>query len=303
MADEKKFLANLEFGVAAFQDLAGKHVLSVSHNDGDGLTSSALVCRAMAFLKVPCVQRIFDRSEPWDAYFAKQLASAKAINTVVITDLGSDEKQLCTFFEKNPGIDLFLLDHHKISDSERVDEYPGNVHSMNPTRFGLDGLREIAGSTAAYLFCERLTHRVRKLSWLPVVGMAGDVLKTADKYTSFNKRVLETAVEEGAAELHEGVALLGGMAEPTLQESVIRSILPFVTAAAGDEGLAGAEIARAGFDPSENILSLGPGDAKRLSGALGGPVHGTTVLLANRDGLLRHSFEFNFLASIMGDED
>ncbi|MEX2727538.1 MAG: DHHA1 domain-containing protein [Candidatus Sigynarchaeum springense] len=303
MGEDKKFLANLEFGVAAFQDLGDKHVLSVSHNDGDGLTSSALVCKAMAFLKVPCMQRIFDRSEAWDAYFAKQLASTKAINTIIITDLGSDEKQLCSFFEKHADIDLFILDHHKIPESERVETYPGNVHSMNPTRFGLDGLREIAGSTLSYLFCERLAPRVKKLAWLPVVGMAGDMLKTAEKYVSYNKQVLEIAVEEGMAELHDGIALLGGMADPTLQESVIRSILPFIDVAAGDKERARAAITRAGLDPSENILSFSPRDASTLSGIFGRPVNGKTVLLAGKSGLLRHSFEFNFLASIMGDEN
>nr|MDO8085815.1 DHHA1 domain-containing protein [Candidatus Sigynarchaeum springense]MDO8118806.1 DHHA1 domain-containing protein [Candidatus Sigynarchaeota archaeon] len=303
MGEDKRFLANLEFGIAAFQDLTDKHVLSVSHNDGDGLTSSALVCKAMAFLKVPCVQRVFDRSEAWESYFAKQLASNNAINTVIITDLGSDEKQLCSFFEKHPDIDLFLLDHHKIPESERVDTYPGNFHSMNPTRFGLDGLREIAGSTLTYLFCERLTPRVRKLAWLPVIGMAGDILKTADKYTSYNKQVLDIAVEEGTAELHDGVALLGGMAEPTLQESVITSILPFVAVAAGDKKRASAAITRAGLDPSGNILSFGPHNAEKLSDVFNSHVSGKTVLLAGKNGLLRHSFEFNFLASIIGDEN
>ncbi len=302
MGDEKQFLANLDFGIATFQDLADKHVLSISHNDGDGLTSSALVCRTMAFLKVPCVQRIFERSEPWETYFTKQLASNKAINAIFITDLGSDETQLCEALTKRPNIDLFILDHHKISESERVDAYPDNVHSMNATRFGFDGLREIAGSTLTYMFCERLTPRVRKLSWLPVVGMAGDVLKTADKYASFNKQVLDVAIEEGTAELHEGMALLGGMAGQTLQDSVTTSILPFITAVAGDKERARAIISRAGLDPADNILSLGPADASKLSGALGRPVSGKTVLLVGKDGLLRHSFEFNFLASIMGDE-
>lgn len=303
VGDEKRFLADLEFGIATFQDLKGRQVLSVSHNDGDGLTSSALICKTMAFLKVPCVQRIFERSEPWDSYFAKQLASNKAINTVFITDLGSDEKQLCSLFEKYPDINLFILDHHKISESEKVDAYPDNVHSMNPTRFGFDGLREIAGSTLTYLFCERLTQRVRQLSWLPVVGMAGDVLKTADKYASYNKQVLEAAVEEGTAELHEGIAMLGGMSEPKLQDSVTFSILPFIPAVAGKSELAKAAISRAALDPDVNILSLGPDDADKLSDVLDRPVSGKTVLLPNRDGLLRHSFEFNFLASIMGDED
>ncbi|NMC04238.1 MAG: DHH family phosphoesterase, partial [Candidatus Lokiarchaeota archaeon] len=185
MGDEKKFLANLEFGVATFQDLKQKQVLSVSHNDGDGLTSSAIICKTMAFLNVPFIQRIFDRSESWDTYFTKQLAGNPSINIIFITDLGADEKQLSEFFKKRPDITVIILDHHKIPENERVVDYPDNVHSMNATRFGYDGLTEIAGSTLAYLYCERLTPRARKLSWLPVIGMAGDSLKTYEKYKSF----------------------------------------------------------------------------------------------------------------------
>lgn len=303
MGDEKKFLANLDFGVATFQDLKEKHVLSVSHNDGDGLTSSALICKTMAFLKVPCIQRIFERSESWGEYFSKQLAGNHAINIIFITDLGSDEKQLCEVFKKRPDIDLFILDHHKIAENERVDTYPENVHSLNATRFGYDGLTEIAGCTLTFMFCERLTPRARKLSWLPVIGMAGDSLKTYDKYLSFNKQVVDLAIEEGTAELHDGIAFMGGMAEPSLEESACMSILPFITAVAGDPAGARAAIASAGLDPAKNILEFSPSDAARLSATLHQHVSGKTVLVAGKDDLLRHSFEFNFLASIIGDEN
>ena len=234
MADIKGFLKELEFGVAAFQDLRPKRVLSISHNDGDGLTASALICKTMDFLKIPRVQVIFERSMSWDDYFKLLMQRFGNIDTIFLSDLGAEEKQISGIFNEATGIEVFILDHHKVSKKEHLDEYPGNFHSMNPTRFGLDGLKEIAGSTLTYLFCEELSQRVKKLSWLPVVGMAGDVLDNPKDYRSYNQSVLNVALEEGVVKFNDGLALLGGMHEKRLADSLAHSILPFIPEIKGD---------------------------------------------------------------------
>ena len=301
MADIASFIENLELGVAAFQDLKPARVLSVSHNDGDGITASALICKTMDFLKVPRVQLIFERSESWAAYFATKLEQYRDIDAVIITDLGAEEKQLCDIFGSHGDIQLFILDHHKISESERVEEYPENVHSMNPTRFDLDGLRDIAGSTLTYLFCEHLTSRVKKLSWLPAVGMAGDILKSADKYSSINKDVLDIAIEEGAIQLHEGIALLGGMAEQELSSSLTFSLLPFLQEIGGNQEMANDSLIHNGIDPSTNILASSDEDRKKLLELFGDRIAGESAMIPGREGILHHTFEFNFLIGIVGD--
>jgi single-stranded-DNA-specific exonuclease len=174
---------------------------------------------------------------------------------------------------------------------------------MNPTRFGFDGLKDIAGSTVTYMFCEHLSPRARKLAWLPVIGMAGDILKPAQKYAAFNKAVLDMAVEEGVAELHDGLALLGGMAEPRLDGALTASIMPFLKNVAGDVAKARALLAQATLDPVKSVLAISPADARSLAGLAGEEIDGKTVLIPGREGLLHHSFEFNFLASIMGDDN
>nr|MDO8112788.1 DHHA1 domain-containing protein [Candidatus Sigynarchaeota archaeon] len=302
MVDTTNFFTELEFGIAAFQDLKPKHVLSVSHNDGDGLTASALICKTMDFLRVERVQKIFERSESWENFFDSMMGKYKGIDAVFLTDLGAEEKQLCATFQKRKGVHLFILDHHKISSSEQVDAYPENVHSMNPTRFGLDGLRDIAGSTLTYLFCEKLSPRVRKLSWLPVVGMAGDILKSADKYVSCNKQVLDIALEEGVVSLHDGVAFLGGMAENKLQDTLSFSLLPFLKEIGGSHNKARELLTRAGIDPGKNVIALGNDDIEDVVKVVGEAIRGQTVLIAGKEGLLRHSFEYNFLVSIVGDK-
>jgi single-stranded-DNA-specific exonuclease len=303
MPETSSFFKNLDLGVAAFQDLNPARVVSVSHNDGDGITASALICKTMDFMKIARVQLIFERSETWASYFTSILEKFRGIDCVFITDLGAEEKQLCDFFGDRSDIQLFILDHHKISESEHVEEYPDNVHSMNPTRFGLDGLRDIAGSTLTYLFCERLTPRVKKLSWLPAVGMAGDVLKTADKYASINKDVLDIAIDEGTIQLHDGIAMLGGMAEQELASSLTLSLLPFLQDIGGNQDIAIDLLSRVGIAPSKNILALNDEERDGLVNLFGDRIAGKTAMIPGREGILCHTFEFNFLIGIVGDTD
>ena len=58
----------LEIGVARFQDLGANKVLSVSHDDGDGLAASAIMKRTMDFLKIPTMQVIYDRGMQWNEF-------------------------------------------------------------------------------------------------------------------------------------------------------------------------------------------------------------------------------------------
>jgi RecJ-like exonuclease len=303
MTDERRFLETLEFGIAVFQDLHPRLVYSLSHNDGDGLTASAIVCKTMASLKIPCIQHIYDRSKPWAEFFGIELAKNYGVDVVFISDLGAEEKQICDIFRERPDISVFILDHHKVSPSEAVEVYPDNIHSMNPTRFGYDGLREIAGSTLTYLFCKGTSQRATKLAWLPVVGMAGDTLKKPSEYQSFNRKVLDEAVAEDQVAEHDGLSLFGGMADKTLQGSFLHSILPFVPVISGDGDRAKELVAQAGVDPAKGVLDLSSEEVVSLSAVLGDFIAGNSVLITGRDGLFHHAFEFNLMLSIVGDHD
>jgi hypothetical protein len=303
MPEEKPFLDTLEFGIAAFQDLRPRLVLSVSHNDGDGLTSSALVCKTMGFLKLPCVQRIYDRSKPWSEYFKIELPKNRGVDVVIISDLGAEEKQICDIFGEYPDISVFILDHHKVSTAETVETYPENIHSMNPARFGYDGLRDIAGSTLTYMFCKGLAQRATKLAWLPVVGMAGDTLKRPSEYQTFNRKVLDEAIAEDQVSEHDGLSLFGGMADKTLDGSLLHSILPFVSKASGDADRARELVAQAGIGPEKGILDLSTDEVSAMSATFGDFIKGDSILINGRDGLFHHAFEFNLMLSIVGDHD
>nr|MDO8116243.1 DHHA1 domain-containing protein [Candidatus Sigynarchaeota archaeon] len=300
--NENKFLENLDNCVAAFQDMKPARAISISHNDGDGLTASAMICKTLEMLKVPAIQVIFERSKSWDEYFRTLLPRYPGIDTVFVSDLGAEEKQMCNVFGGTKTT-VFLLDHHKVLEKEQVETYPDNVFSANPTRFGFDGLKEIAGSTLVYMFCERLTKRAKKLAWLPVVGMAGDTLKNPSNYESFNQEVVEIALEEGLVSYHDGLAPLGGMAEPTLDKSLAFSIVPFIKDFGGSPARARVFIEKLGLDPAKNVMSLTAREQELLSRHINEPVTGKSIMLHGNEGILEHAFEYNFFISLVGDED
>ncbi|MHA1792913.1 MAG: DHH family phosphoesterase, partial [Promethearchaeota archaeon] len=186
---------------------------------------------------------------------------------------------------------------------ERVVDYLPNVHSLNPTRFGFDGLKEIAGSTLTYLFCEKLKPRMQSLSWVPVVGMSGDTLLNPRHYNSFNKEVLDFAVREGILTRKEGVSLLGGMAEKSIEESIMRSILPFIRKVGGNKKNAISLLKQGGIYPGKNVLDLNADDVHRLTELLGEDVQGDVILINHLNGILKHPFEFNFLLGILGNAE
>ncbi|MBD3188334.1 hypothetical protein GF325_15980 [Candidatus Bathyarchaeota archaeon] len=303
MVSEKKFINNLELGVSRFQDLDVKRVVSIGHNDGDGLTSSALICKTMEYLGIKPVQIIFDRSQKWEEFIGNIIHDYPRVEIIFISDLGAEERQLCDIITKFKDKFLFLLDHHKISSREQVDSYPGNAFSFNPTRFGFDGLKEIAGSTLNFMFCKRLSSRVEKLAWLPVVGMAGDVLDNPKDYRSFNLDVLEFCLSEEQGTKKEGASLSGGMALDTIKATMAHSILPFLKQVGASERAALEILENAGIDGESNVLDLDSSDIGTLEDLLKENIYGDIISIKDRDGLLQFPFEFNFLISIIGDFD
>jgi len=295
---------NLEMGVAMFQDLNPERVISISHNDGDGLACSALIKKTMDRLGILCTQIIFNRSMPWGEYFAKKIdLSRLSGGAILISDLGAEEREICEFFNSKDDIHVFILDHHKIKEDQEVNEYPDNVFSFNATRFDLDGLSQIAGSTLTFLFCQRLTGSVDKLAWLPVVGMAGDVLKPANEYKDYNRYVFELGLDEGIVGCYEGIALQGGMAEKSITESLKYSLIPYMSKIKGDHDAALQIVRKCGIDPHKNVLSLTSDEINALEDELGVKIKGDTALVMNKQGLLHFAFEFNFYISLVGDEN
>ena len=131
-------------------------LLVISHHDTDGLTSAAIIYRALQYLekdfKIVIKKKLDDDT----------IKLIKETQDIILLDLGSNlSKKL---IESNPS--LIIIDHHP------PDEFDENL--LNPYEFGLDGGREISGSSLLYSVFSHLPKDFHLLE-MGLIGAAGDM--------------------------------------------------------------------------------------------------------------------------------
>jgi RecJ-like exonuclease len=131
----------------------------VSHYDADGITSAAIITKALSDIEKPFQLKIVNKIIPDLA----EIINEREPELVIFTDIGSGYLDIV----KQIKSDIIIADHHQIKepwDSEKL------IH-INPEIFGLD---YISGSVATYLIVEHLTNR-NGLVELALVGTMGDL--------------------------------------------------------------------------------------------------------------------------------
>lgn len=137
-----------------------KEILVIGHFDGDGITSSAILTRALKRLDKKFTVRIVSRIE--DGFF-ESLPKDKIL---IFLDLASGSLDK---IEEAGLEEVFIIDHHELTR-----EIPKNVHMINPQ---LHEKQKISSSGLSYLFCKELDSKNKDLAKLAVLGMIGDQLE------------------------------------------------------------------------------------------------------------------------------
>ncbi len=139
-----------------------KEILVISHFDTDGITSAAIMTRALKKLDKQFSVKIVKRLE-------KKLIDELPENKLILfLDLGSGNLH---HLENKKNI--FIVDHHEVPVA-----VPENIFMLNPE---LNGKEKISSSCLTYLFCKTLT-KITGLEKLAVLGMIGDCMeKNLDK--------------------------------------------------------------------------------------------------------------------------
>src|SRR5213594_4256220 len=130
------------------------------HYDPDGTTSASILARAL--------MRRGKRIHATMAHAIDGTSAARlqeeSNELLVVSDMGSGQLDL---LESLP-YPVVVLDHHKpIRDSEKI------AH-VNPHFFGVDGAREMCGSTTTWLFALVLDERNWDLAGPAMAGAIGD---------------------------------------------------------------------------------------------------------------------------------
>lgn len=151
-----------------------KEVLIVSHFDTDGITSAAIMVKALKRLDRCFSVEILKSLEK---EFVYNLPKNKVI---LFLDLASNALE---YLKEKEMKNIFIIDHHEVSK-----EIPSGVEIINTELFDK---QKISASGLSYLFAKQLNPQNKDSAKLAVLGMIGDTLeKDIDK---LNHGILEDA--------------------------------------------------------------------------------------------------------------
>ena len=157
--DRNKFLGDLNNAVDQFIDLSFDKYISISHNDADGICSLHIIQNLLYRMNFDFDYFIYNRSLSWANYLQGILARHQNDKTsktaIIFTDVGSNLTELIPIIHDRKE-HFFIFDHHEVDVDVNSIKIPENLHFVNPTIYGYDGLDHIAGATLAYMFAKRI---------------------------------------------------------------------------------------------------------------------------------------------------
>ncbi len=175
--------------------------LVVSHIDADGLTSAAIMGKALERAGIE-----------YETRFLKQLDMVSLTGIadrnpelVIFTDLGSGMLEAINSLKLN----AVISDHHQ----------PHGVHEhhLNPHLFGINGATEISGSGLTYTMVSSLGSN-RDLADLAIVGAVGDLQHVKQgQLIGINRSILEEGTGNGVLHYEKDLLLFGKQTRPVFK--------------------------------------------------------------------------------------
>ncbi|MGV9171674.1 MAG: DHH family phosphoesterase [Promethearchaeia archaeon] len=298
--DRTRFLDDLDDAVNTFMDHSFIKIIAISHNDADGISSLHLIQNLLYKMRVDYDYFIYNRSMSWSNYLDGILPrTSTEKKAFIFTDVGSNLNELVPLIQERKE-HFFILDHHEVSDNALKDyEMPENLHFVNPTIYGFDGLDHIAGATLTYMFTKKIQPDVIKQGWLTLIGIAGDSLKPMDQLKSFNREIYEELLEEEIFEDKEGLLLFGAMHQ-SIRKGLKYSILPFLRGFGGEDDKVIKDFLREiNIDPKKKVERLTPEEVERIQKHGNFESQGHYAILPNKKGHLKFAFEHGLLLNIL----
>ncbi|MHA1763015.1 MAG: DHH family phosphoesterase, partial [Promethearchaeota archaeon] len=182
------------------------------HLDSDGLTSGAILGKALYREQIPFQIRVLKQLEKNEIEKLRKFAK-KIKNFIIFSDFGSGQYNELIEQLKNgrEPLSFLILDHHlpqSVSSKEereiieKIHEETSPFH-VNPYFQGIDGSSEISGAGVCYFFAKELNERNIDLSSLAIIGALGDIQNQGahKSFKGINKLILKDAVDVGLVEV------------------------------------------------------------------------------------------------------
>jgi single-stranded-DNA-specific exonuclease len=183
----------MQHAVQELRDMPEKAVQVYHHNDSDGLTSGAILSRALE--RQGFAVGRFCLEKPYPAVL--QMVYEQTGKILIFADFAGRIAPLLSDLNRGRNLTL-ILDHHVAEPSTDP-----RVLNLDPDLFGLKGDRDISGSTTCYLFARTLDPANRDLAHIAAVGAVGDGFFVDGALVSENRAVAMEAAEQGRIEIRE----------------------------------------------------------------------------------------------------
>jgi single-stranded-DNA-specific exonuclease len=163
------------------------------HNDADGITSGAILTRALE--RQGYKVKRFSLEKPYPAVLRKIYEQEGKI--LIFADFAGRIAPMLSDLNKGRNLTL-ILDHHVAEASTDP-----KVHNLDPDLYGLKGDRDISGSTTCYLFALTLDPANRDMAHLAAVGAVADGFFVDGQLVSENRKAAMEAVQQGLMEIRK----------------------------------------------------------------------------------------------------
>ncbi len=210
---------------------SAKQIRVISHYDADGITSAAIVVRALE-----------REGKPFHLTVVKQLSeeivrqlSSERGDLVLLTDTGAGFLNEIQANLLASGKRVVILDHHQ-TQGEISEENAGRIVHVNPVIFGIE--EDISGSGVTYLCMRALNPENRDLSELAIIGAIGDSQTGSIGphwgLMGLNREILKDAEITKKIKVMKGLRLWGRYTRP-IHKALQFSVDPFIPEVSGSE--------------------------------------------------------------------
>ena len=183
----------MEHAIRELNEWPDKTIQVFHHNDLDGLSSGAILTRALERQGFT-VQR-FCLEKPYPAVLRKVYEQQGKI--LIFADFAGRIAPLISELNKERNLTL-ILDHHVAEASTDP-----KVHNLDPDLFGLKGDRDISASTTCYLFAITMNPINRDMAYIAAIGAVGDGFFVDGQLVSQNRDAALEAAQQGKIEIRK----------------------------------------------------------------------------------------------------
>ncbi|MBN2154459.1 MAG: DHH family phosphoesterase [Candidatus Lokiarchaeota archaeon] len=295
---EHEFEVKLTQIAGNFLDLKDNldHVLLISHRDADGYACSAILKIMLEREGINYSTRYYNRKNTWKQYLDSIIPQFDYIENlaVIFSDIGSEINELGRYFSTK-NIAVFILDHHEM-DIVEEEKLPHNFFFLNPTTYGYDGLKEIAGSALVYLFAKSISHNNIKTAWIALIGISNDTLMNVQDYRSYNHMVVEEAKAEEQINLKQGLMVYGATHE-SVKNALAYSLYPYIKEVGGDPNIAREILEQLKIPANKKVAELSSIEVEFINDRFPEKLLGKYIQFPEKKGILRYAFEHGLLIS------